>query len=413
MEKKMVDDYKPELPQQVLFFLVDTSENMQGTKINLANTFIRNFINSDYFAKSVRNIDLKFACLSFSNSCKWLYNAPLSLKDFKLDDIVSDAGLSNLGAACFELNEKILSRDFLRSSTFYPVIILLSDGKASDDYMSGIEQLKSNRWFKYATKLALAIGDDANKDVLAEFTGDTEKVVSIPAKENLDKLIWIFSFYVGYVYKNCSPLMIAVKYGTKEIIELFLESGANVNAESFLYNPEGDEGLTPLMVAAKANEKEMAELLIKHGANVNAISSGRRGGQTALMIAAEHNSKETAELLIEHGADVNAKTKWRVYEDCSALMFTAWYKAKETAELLVAKGADVNAVRNDGKTALMFAAWQNVKEIVRILIEHGADINIKDKDGLTVLNITADKEYAKETAELLLKHCQTRGFIIN
>ena len=79
----------------------------------------------------------------------------------------------------------------------------------------------------------MAIGNDADKDVLAKFTGDTEKVVSLYITEELDKLIWIFSLYVGYFYKNCSPLMIAVKYGGKEFVEPMLGSGANVNAKNF------------------------------------------------------------------------------------------------------------------------------------------------------------------------------------
>lgn len=370
-----LDDYEPLKERQVLFFLLDTSESMQGTKIDIANTFIRNFITSDYLAKSTEKFDLKIICLAYSTTCKWLSPTPVSLEDFKWNDIASDAGSSNLGEVCLELNEKILSGGFLHDSTYYPVFILVSDGKVSDNYMSGIEQLKKNRDFDYATKLALAIGNDADKNVLAEFTGDTEKVVHICTTKDFDELIWIFSLYAGrfsFVYKNCSPLMIAAMYCGKEVVEPILESGANVNSKSSLYNTAGYEWVTPLMAATKNNNKELAELLINYGADVNAISSGSRGGQTALMIAAEHNSKETAELLIEHGADVNAKTKWRTYEDCTALMFAAWYEAKETAEVLIKNGADVNAARNDRQTALMFAKRQNAKEIVKLLVEHGA-----------------------------------------
>ena len=373
----LLNDYIPAKSKQVLFFLVDTSESMQGSKIDIANTFIRNFVTSDYLAKPASDIDLKIACLTYSCDCKWFFPVPLSPEDFNWNDAVSDGSNSALSSACFELNKKILPSGFLQDSSYYPVIVLLSDGKFSDDYKSGIEQLKRNRNFECATKLALAIGENANKEVLAEFTGDTEKVVPISATKNLDKLIWICSFYVGCFYKNCTPLMIAVKYGGKEVVEPILESGADVNSKSSLYNSAGDEWLTPLMVATKDNEKELAELLIEHGADVNAISSGHRGGQTALMIAAEYNSKEVAELLIEHGADVNDKTKWRAYEGCTALMFAAWYKSKEMAELLIKKGADVNAARNDGKTALLFASTQNANEIMKLLIEYGADNSIK------------------------------------
>ena len=59
-------------------------------------------------------------------------------------------------------------------------------------------------------------------------------------------------------------------------------------------------------MAAKYNSKEMAELLISHGANINEKDEK---GRTALHIAARKNRKEMAELLISHGANVNEKGK--------------------------------------------------------------------------------------------------------
>ena len=396
----------PLMRQQVCFFLVDTSGSMQGTKIDIANKAIKKLLDSDNFTKAEKSdINLKIACLTFSSSCQWLSPVPVSVKDFTWNNIISDGRDSDLDTVFFELNEKMYSKKFLHceAGSFYPFIILLSDGQDSSDYTSNLEKLKNNRWFKYATKLAFAIGDDANKNVLADFTGDKEKVIPIYTTKDLDKLTWISSFYAGYFCKNCTPLMIAVKYGGKELVKLLLESGANINAKSF-FSGVYIEGFTSLMEAAKHNDKEIAELLIKYGADVNAKCSGHHAYQNVLMIAAEHNSKEVAELLIHHGADVNEKTTWCSYSDCTALMFAAWYRATETAELLIKYGADINAARNDGRTALMFAAWQNKVEIVKQLLEHGADITMTDKDGRTALMIATDKVYAKEAAKLLLEY---------
>ncbi len=401
-----VENYKTVKYQQILFLLVDTSSTMNGTKIDIANQAIRKLLDSDNFIKAEESdIDLKIACLTFSNSSQWQFPEPVFIKDFTWNDIIPDDGDSDLGSAFFELNKKLSSEKFLRSESgsFYPIIILLSDGQNSSDYKSSLEKLKKARDFNYATKLAFAIGEDADKDVLADFTGDKEKVIPICTTKDLDKLIWISSFYAGYFYKNCTPLMIAVKYGGKELVQLLLEAGANANAESF-FSGSYVEGFTPLMEAAKNNYKETAELLIQYGADINAKCSGHHAGQNVLMIAAEHNSKEVAELLIQHGADVNVKTEWCSYSACTALMFAAWYGTTETAELLIKYGADINAARNDGRTALMFAALQNKVESVKLLLEHGADTTITDKNGCTALMIANEKEYAKETAKLLLEY---------
>ena len=54
---------------------------------------------------------------------------------------------------------------------------------------SELKQLKLNNWFKHAIKIAIAIGDDADKAVLAEFTGTIESVITVNDKHTLKALI--------------------------------------------------------------------------------------------------------------------------------------------------------------------------------------------------------------------------------
>jgi hypothetical protein len=61
---------------------------------------------------------------------------------------------------------------------------------------------------------------------------------------------------------------------------------------------------TPLHYAAWEGHKEIAELLIVEGADVNVKD---KNSATPLHLAAEYDHKEIAELLIANGADVNAK----------------------------------------------------------------------------------------------------------
>ncbi len=75
------------------------------------------------------------------------------------------------------------------SGSFAPAIILLSDGGPTDDFQSGLAKLKANNWFKAAIKVAIAIGDDADKDVLKEFTGTSEAVFTVHNIEALKQII--------------------------------------------------------------------------------------------------------------------------------------------------------------------------------------------------------------------------------
>ena len=58
-----------------------------------------------------------------------------------------------------------------------PIIILISDGGPTDDYEKELNELKKRGGFRAATKFAVAVGADADKDVLTKFAGFSEAVI--------------------------------------------------------------------------------------------------------------------------------------------------------------------------------------------------------------------------------------------
>jgi len=97
--------------------------------------------------------------------------------------------------------------------------------------------------------------------------------------------------------------MYASAKGQKEIVELLIAEGADVNAKS-------DSGSTPLHDAAINGRKEVAELLIANGADVNAIIvSGRNQGKTPLDMTIRLRRTETADLLRKHGGKTGEELK--------------------------------------------------------------------------------------------------------
>jgi cytohesin len=98
-----------------------------------------------------------------------------------------------------------------------------------------------------------------------------------------------------------TPLHLAAEEGHKEIVELLISKGADLNAKG------GRFGRTPLHQAAT---KEIAELLIAKGADVNAkFESGKLKGQTPLDLANWSNRKQTADLLRKHGGKTGEELK--------------------------------------------------------------------------------------------------------
>ncbi len=186
----------------VLFFLVDTSGSMDGEKIGSLNVAIQEVIPyiNDISADNA-DAQIKIAALEFSSGTEWMYPQPVEIENFQWRDLQA-GGLTSLGEACVELNNKLsASQGFMNEAagSFAPAIILLSDGEPTDDYKRGIEKLKNNNWFKAAIKVAIAVGDDANQGILAEFTGNKEAVLTVHNKEQLKQIIRFVSVTASQV----------------------------------------------------------------------------------------------------------------------------------------------------------------------------------------------------------------------
>ncbi len=182
-----------EIPRKVmtLFFLVDKSGSMSGTKINELNVAIREVIPlvAD-IAEDNADADIQIAVLEYSTTAEWMFSEPQKAKDFQWCDIQA-GGLTSMGAAFKALEEKLHKSGFMSSASgsFVPVFIHLSDGEPTDNYAPELQKLKANKWFNGGIKVAIAIGNDADKEILKDFTGTAESVLTVHNKEELRALI--------------------------------------------------------------------------------------------------------------------------------------------------------------------------------------------------------------------------------
>ena len=191
----------------VLFFIVDTSGSMDGSKIGAVNTAIREVI-PEIKEMSDGNADalIKIAVLEFSSGAHWKTpSGPVEANQFNWTNLDA-AGVTDLGAAYKSLNDKLSTKAFMAEATgsFAPALFLLSDGGPTDEWESALAQLKKNNWFKAAVKVAVAIGDDADLDVLKEFTGSMEAVLVTHNAKTLMKMIKFVSVRASQVASKSS-----------------------------------------------------------------------------------------------------------------------------------------------------------------------------------------------------------------
>lgn len=189
-----------EMARKVLpiIYVIDTSGSMCGEKIASVNEAMHETIE---VLKEVSNKNpdakVQVAALSFSSGANWVTSKKglEDLEDFFWNDIQA-GGVTDLGAALNELNNKMSRSEFLKSDTGFciPVLMFMSDGEPTDEWEKSLKKIQNeNKWYKNATKIAIAVGDDARKDILAKVVGNTEAVIAVNDIELLKRLIKVAS----------------------------------------------------------------------------------------------------------------------------------------------------------------------------------------------------------------------------
>lgn len=176
-----------------LFYLIDTSESMRGSRIGTVNGAMEECQDLlKEIACANDDAEIKVAVLQFSSGCSWITSdiEPVSLEDWKWVDL-QPGGITDFGVALMELDRKLSRNEFLKSQTgaYAPVILLFSDGGPTDNWKKGLEELKKNNWFKHAIKIAIDIESGSERSVLEAFTGHSEAILDAKNQKLLKKMI--------------------------------------------------------------------------------------------------------------------------------------------------------------------------------------------------------------------------------
>ena len=238
-----------EVPRRtmVLFFMVDTSYSMAGAKIGTVNSAIEEMVPElREISESNADAQIKVATLTFSTGAQWMTNAPVEAENFRWN-YLDASGVTDLGEACLQLNEKMSRNAYMNevAGSYAPVIFLLTDGEPTDNYKYGLDKLKQNNWFKKAIKVAIAIGEDANQEVLAEFTGNMEAVIRVHTPGELKKWIRFIGIRSSEIGSKSTSVAVDV--------EKFENGGEDAGIES-----KQDQFIEELKEERKEEEREAA-----------------------------------------------------------------------------------------------------------------------------------------------------------
>jgi len=195
------------------------------------------------------------------------------------------------------------------------------------------------------------------------------KIVEVLLKYGIDvNMLYKSGYGIGYM-----PLHVATENKQEEVAKLLISYGADVNAQDETGKPpifyailNADLKITRLLLTNKANIKdnpellniavkkecrEIVEVLLEHGADVNASDEY---GRTALHFTAV--DEDGGFFGFHHKfPDINVKG--------------------EIAKLLLSRGANVNAQTQNGTTTLHAATQKGYVKVIEALLEHNADVN--------------------------------------
>ncbi len=182
-----------------------------------------------------------------------------------------------------------------------------------------------------------------------------------------------------------SAVLLAAYYRRKDVLELLLSRGAALNifeaavvgkvqrveallaADPSLANGYAPDGFPLLGLAAFFGHREVVDLLLRHGAEVNAVSRNATG-YTALTGAVAGGHAEIAAALLAAGANANHRY---------GAGYTPLYEAAaggktKIVALLLAHGADPNARTDDGQTPFLVAEAKGHADVAALLRQHQA-----------------------------------------
>jgi uncharacterized protein YegL len=142
-------------------------------KIQALNNAIREAIpHMQQVAGENPNAQVLVRALAFSNGARWHISQPTNVADFRWQDLKAE-GVTDLGKALTLLAD-VLNPDAMPGRALPPVLVLISDGQPTDNFDAGLKALMDSPWGRKAVRIAIAIGEDADHDILQRFIGHPE-----------------------------------------------------------------------------------------------------------------------------------------------------------------------------------------------------------------------------------------------
>jgi len=185
---------------------IDRSGSMaENGKIDALNIALKDFIDSIKEEDS-NKAEIHLALFSFGGDSA-VCDIPLTPISQVNTLNYQAQGRTPMGGAFKMLKELIEDKELIPSRSYKPTIVLLTDGIPTDEWESPLGELINDGRSSKAFRVAMAIGDDADKNMLSKFVSTSEYLVTGENARDIRKFFRFVTMSVTQRLKSQTPDM--------------------------------------------------------------------------------------------------------------------------------------------------------------------------------------------------------------
>ena len=263
--------------------------------------------------------------------------------------------------------ESTLSIHFLRFDDAIPWAEIKENITHGSVAGSGFGFTLLHAFVKQGNELAIKylLNKGADIDAVTKASGQTPLHIAIECRNPAVVAILLENGadFMAQDSKDMTAFALAIAQGDTEIMKALMAQRINVNNVA----RGGATPAKPLMLAVEYGKENIVELLIESGAQIEAMDDN---GNTPLIKAvAEDQRIHIVKQLLNKGANVNAKN----HHGVTPLHVAVQSGSEKMVNLLLDKRPNLEARTTNGETALLIASKEGFMPIVQVLLGCGAE----------------------------------------
>ncbi|CAF4621589.1 unnamed protein product [Rotaria sp. Silwood1] len=196
-------------------------------------------------------------------------------------------------------------------------------------------------------------------------------------------------------FDGSTPLHVACERGFTDIVQLLINSQANINAKM-------NDGTTAIMLACQNGHLSVVQMLIAtEQCNINIQ---RLDGITPLFLIIQNGHETIFDYMIDNIDNINniKETIDLAREDGATPLFKACQKGYESLVKKLLKYKPKLELLKNGESCLHAATMFNHASIVQMLIDNGANPLLNNWEGMTAVDLAKEAQL-KDIMDILMK----------